>query len=48
LLLLLVFLIGTQHPPPLNEYMPLDTRRKLLAVVALIIFILSFTPSPVS
>lgn len=48
LLLLLVFLIGTQHPPPLNEYMPLDTRRKLLAMVALIIFILSFTPSPVS
>ncbi|HDN96080.1 MAG TPA: site-2 protease family protein [Thermoplasmatales archaeon] len=48
LLLLLVFLIGTEHPPALNEYISLDTKRKLLALVALLIFILSFTPMPIS
>ena len=48
LLLLLLFLIGTQHPPPLNEYMSLDAKRKILAVIALLIFILCFTPNPVS
>ncbi|MEM1513770.1 MAG: site-2 protease family protein [Candidatus Thermoplasmatota archaeon] len=44
MVLLLVFLIGTEHPPPLNEITPLDGRRKILAIVALIIFILSFAP----
>lgn len=48
LLLLLVFLIGTEHPPPLNEYISLDTKRRFLAFIALLIFILSFTPMPVS
>jgi membrane-associated protease RseP (regulator of RpoE activity) len=44
MVLLLVFLIGTEHPPPLNEITPLDVKRKTLAIVALIIFILSFAP----
>jgi Zn-dependent protease len=48
LLLLLVFLIGTEHPPPLNEYVSLDPASKLLAVVAVFIFIMSFTPLPIS
>ncbi len=48
LLLLLIFLIGTEHPPALNEYVSLDTKRKLLALLALIIFILCFTPMPIS
>lgn len=48
LLLLLIFLIGIQHPPPLNEYMTLDRKRKVLAFFALLIFILCFTPNPVS
>lgn len=47
-ILLIVFLIGTEHPPPLNEYVSLDTKRKILAIVALLIFILSFPPMPVS
>ncbi|MBC7081473.1 MAG: site-2 protease family protein [Thermoplasmatales archaeon] len=46
MILLLVFLIGTEHPPPLNEITPLDRKRKILAIVALIIFILSFSPMP--
>jgi membrane-associated protease RseP (regulator of RpoE activity) len=44
--IILLLLIGTQHQPPLNEITPLDTKRKLLCVVILIIFILSFAPIP--
>lgn len=43
---LILFLIGTQHQPPLNEITPLDTRRKLIALLILIIFIVSFAPLP--
>jgi len=42
----ILFMIGTQHQPPLNEYTPLDTRRKLLALCILVIFIVSFAPFP--
>jgi membrane-associated protease RseP (regulator of RpoE activity) len=44
--LLIVLLIGTQHQPPLNEITRLDARRKLLGVLILIIFIISFAPIP--
>ena len=44
-IIILVF-IGTQHQPPLNELTPLDTRRKLLGLAILLIFILSFAPIP--
>ena len=44
--ILILLFIGTQHQPPLNEITPLDTRRKILGLVILIIFILSFTPFP--
>jgi membrane-associated protease RseP (regulator of RpoE activity) len=42
--ILILFLIGIQHPPPLNELTSLDIKRKLLAIIALLIFILSFVP----
>jgi membrane-associated protease RseP (regulator of RpoE activity) len=44
--IIILLFIGTQHQPPLNEITPLDTRRKLLGLVILIIFILSFAPIP--
>lgn len=44
----IVFFIGTGHPPALNEMVSLDSKRKLLALVALLIFIVSFTPIPIS
>jgi hypothetical protein len=44
--IILLLLIGTQHQPPLNEITPLDSKRKLLCVAILIIFILSFAPIP--
>jgi membrane-associated protease RseP (regulator of RpoE activity) len=42
--LLLIF--GVHHPRTIDEHEPLDTRRKLLTVFAVIMFILCFTPAP--
>jgi len=44
----IIFFIGMGHPPALNELISLDTKRKLLALIALLIFIVSFTPIPIS
>ncbi len=44
---LLVTLIGVRHPP-VFEHEPLDRRRRWLALAALAVFALSFTPAPVS
>jgi membrane-associated protease RseP (regulator of RpoE activity) len=46
--IIILLFIGTQHQPPLNEITPLDTKRKLLGLVILIIFIFSFAPIPFS
>ncbi len=46
--ILILLLIGTQHQPPLNEIDSLDTKRKLLGLAAVIIFILCFAPIPFS
>jgi len=42
----LLTLIGRGHPPTLYEDVPLDRKRKLVAVVALLLFIGCFTPVP--
>ncbi|KAA0004102.1 MAG: site-2 protease family protein [Thermoplasmata archaeon] len=44
----IIFFIGMGHPPALNELVSLDAKRKLLALIALLIFIVSFTPIPIS
>jgi Zn-dependent protease len=44
--IIILLFIGTQHQPPLNEITRLDSRRKLLGLAILIIFILSFAPIP--
>ncbi len=46
--LLLFFLLGTRHPSPKDVDSPLDTKRKILGVIMLIIFILTFVPVPFS
>ncbi|MDH7517183.1 MAG: site-2 protease family protein [Candidatus Thermoplasmatota archaeon] len=46
--IIILFLIGTQHQPPLNETDHLDTKRKLLGLTVVIIFILCFAPIPFS
>jgi membrane-associated protease RseP (regulator of RpoE activity) len=44
---LIVTLIGLRHPPVFEDE-KLDSKRKILAAVALLIFLLSFTPAPLS
>lgn len=45
---MLVFLLGQRHPGPLDSVTRLDTRRKVLAVVMLAVFVLTFTPLPLT
>jgi Zn-dependent protease len=45
---ILVTLLGLRHPPLSDESVKLDGKRKVLAVVALLVFIATFTPVPVS
>jgi len=45
---IIFFMIGTQHQPPLNEIAPLDTKRILIGILTVIIFILCFAPLPMS
>ncbi len=46
LLLALILLFGFKHPPPLDDQTPLDSTRKIIGVLTLVVFILSFTPVP--
>lgn len=46
--IIILLFVGTQHQPPLNEYSPLDLRRKILGTLSLIIFIVCFAPIPMS
>lgn len=46
--LLLLFVMGTKHPPTMDDHRPLDPRRKLIGWIALILFVLTFTPAPFS
>jgi membrane-associated protease RseP (regulator of RpoE activity) len=44
---LLVFALGgLRHPPPLNDITPLDTRRKILAILSFVLLFLLGTPRP--
>ncbi len=44
--LFLILLFGFRHPPPSDDETGLDGRRKLLAGVSLLVFVLSFIPVP--
>jgi membrane-associated protease RseP (regulator of RpoE activity) len=39
--------LGINHPPTLDDEAPLGTMRKVVAVLGLIIFLLSFSPTPI-
>ncbi len=47
LTVLMLILFGPHHPRTADEAVPLDPGRKLLAVFAVIMFILCFTPAPI-
>jgi len=44
----LIFLLGRVHAEPLDQITTLDPNRKVLAVFGLIVFVLVFTPVPLS
>jgi membrane-associated protease RseP (regulator of RpoE activity) len=44
----LIFLTGVQHPVPLNDISDIGPGRKALGVLAIILFVLLFTPLPFS
>jgi membrane-associated protease RseP (regulator of RpoE activity) len=42
----LIFVLGTGHPPTMDEYRPLDPARRRLGWISLAVFVLTFTPTP--
>lgn len=46
LLVILLFFFGLKHPPPMDDYTPLDSRRWVIGIIMLGIFFSSFMPSP--
>ncbi len=47
LIVVMLAIFGPRHPPVMDEHLPIDRTRVILAVVALVIFILCFTPVPI-
>jgi membrane-associated protease RseP (regulator of RpoE activity) len=45
-LVILLLIFGRSHPQPYDTETPLDGKRKLVACIVLVIFILSFIPAP--
>lgn len=44
----LLFFVGRHHAEPLDQITPLDEKRKWVAVLALVVFVLTFIPVPLS
>jgi hypothetical protein len=42
----LLLILGLRHPPVIYWEVPLDSKRKFIGWLALIIFILTFIPKP--
>jgi membrane-associated protease RseP (regulator of RpoE activity) len=47
LLVVMLFMVGPRHPRVFDEEEPLDRARLVLALCAVVIFILCFTPAPI-
>jgi membrane-associated protease RseP (regulator of RpoE activity) len=47
LMIAMIFAFGPRHPRTIDEHVPLDRARLLLALFALIMFIVCFTPTPI-
>jgi membrane-associated protease RseP (regulator of RpoE activity) len=47
LMLVMAFFLGVRHPRVVSDEVPLDTSRRLVALAALLIFVLCFTPVPI-
>lgn len=44
----LIFMLGRFHAEPLDQITPLDNNRRLLAMIGIVIFVLVFTPVPLT
>jgi membrane-associated protease RseP (regulator of RpoE activity) len=47
LTVVMLFMFGPRHPRVYDEHVPLDRSRVLLALFALVMFVLCFTPAPI-
>ena len=47
LLMVMLLMVGPRHPPVFDEEEPLDRARLVLALCAVVIFVLCFTPAPI-
>ncbi len=47
LMVFLLFLMGTNHPPTANDYVPLGVGRRVLGWVTLCFVLIGFTPTPI-
>jgi len=45
--IIIIFMMGMMHPPPLNDDTDLDIKRKLLFIVALAMLLLCYIPYPI-
>jgi hypothetical protein len=44
--LVIVLALGTRHPAPMDPYVPLDPRRKVVGYLSILVFALCFIPTP--
>jgi len=48
LAIVMLFIVGPRHPRVFDEHVPLDRGRLLLALFAVVMFVLCFTPAPMT
>jgi membrane-associated protease RseP (regulator of RpoE activity) len=48
LMLVLLVMFGPRHPRVFDEHVPLDRTRRLFALFAVVMFVLCFTPAPIT
>lgn len=48
LIVVMLYFFGRHHPPSFDEHEPLDRTRVMLAAFALLMFVLCFTPAPIT
>jgi Zn-dependent protease len=44
----LLFFFGNRHAQPLDDYTPLDPRRRAIAILSMVVFIVVFVPVPIT
>ncbi len=41
-----IYFVGVKHPPVVYDWVPLDSKRKLIGWITILVFVLTFTPVP--